>query len=856
MDFKPVFEDSEPKHRSLPRLAAEDGSIAEEVVTPPVVMDEGDEDEVSSSSSASNHELEGPGWHGWIFALAPLLAVVLGGAYAAWARGMAALLLGGVMLAFPVRRRLPKVALIALAGAVLAPLLAFLPQSFHGAMPWRETLVNDWGLQLGKMATPQPWVTFESWAYFATGMLWLAWCIGRGFSQAQRSTMVRALAAGGVVICWLTIVEHLKLVPITWWPRHQDWGEGFGPFPNRNHISGLAAITSVLCAAAAYDANRRKERLWLFYIIGFFLPATAIFMNTSRAGLILLFLGMTLWLGFSAMRRGFFRKMAVAASVVLMIVTTLYVSRGGVSTRLQGGSTSLMQMDTRSTLYRHTLQITSAAPWLGMGFGNFDTVFAIATGTHEPVLPHDPRMRALHPESSALTILAEGGLSTLVPCLLLLAWLLRASGPWFGKKSKDRARRNDRRTRNSAAICVLLALVHGTFDVPMSNLAFFAVVSLLAATSIRPRRLPTASSIVDKSLMGAAGLAVITLGIAWMLVAFGNPVLPGSSSARMLRMKARELANSGAAVDALPLIDRAIAMRPLDFTLYFERAEIRLVLRQGYDSALLDFSRARAIEPFYAYMCYTEGLRWLASPRPENAILGWREFLRRFPAAGPGQHGYYRQMINHAVNVPELREQVWKLASGKLDLQLDYLSSVNTREDFDLCLREILARTPDLGTLESSQRIILFDMWGRLGDQDALMAAIESNKAWERDGGWKLLAAHYAKKSDFKRACELASIYLPSLLRTIPGTSTDVQALERAFLFNPLDARLGIDLFQAYKNRNELDMAIRTLEKVRNTTNPPAYLHQELAAIYMAKEDFRRAWESFSQAMSQPGNNH
>ena len=121
--------------------------------------------------------------------------------------------------------------------------------------------------------------------------------------------------------------------------------------------------------------------------------------------------------------------------------------------------------------------------------------------------------------------------------------------------------------------------------------------------------------------------------------------------------------------------------------------------------------------------------------------------------------------------------------------------------------------------------------------------------------GWKLLAAHYAKKSDFKRACELASIYLPSLLRTVPGTSTDVQALERAFLFNPLDARLGIDLFQAYKNRNELDMAIRTLEKVRSTSNPPAYLHQELAAIYMAKEDFRRVWESFSQAMNQPGNN-
>jgi tetratricopeptide (TPR) repeat protein len=180
---------------------------------------------------------------------------------------------------------------------------------------------------------------------------------------------------------------------------------------------------------------------------------------------------------------------------------------------------------------------------------------------------------------------------------------------------------------------------------------------------------------------------------------------------------------------------------------------------------------------------------------------------------------------------------------------------VNTREDFDLCLREILSRTPDLATLESSQRVILFDLWSRFGDQEALMAAIESNKTWERDGGWKLLATHYAKKSDFKRACDLAAIYLPSLLRTAPGTSTDVRALERAFLFNPLDPRLGIELFQAYKNRNEFDLALRTLEKVRNATNPPAYIYQEMAAIYMTKEDFRRAWESFNQAMSQPVNN-
>lgn len=856
MEFKTSFENSESEQRSMPRLAAEDGSIAEAFTIQQGIKEVDADDGVPADAPGNQHELEGPIWHAWVFALAPLLAVLLGGAYYPWARGMAALLLGLVMLAFPVRRRLPKMVLIALVGVMLAPLLAFLPQSISGTMPWRDTLTDEWGLQLGNRFTPQPWVTFEAWAGFASGMLWLSWCIGRGFSQDQRSTIVRVLAGGGIVICGLTILEGLKLLPIHWWPRHTDWGHGFGPFPNRNHISSLAAITSVLCAASAYEVNRRKERSWILFALGFFVPAAVIFMNTSRAGLILLFVGMTLWLGLSAMRRGFFRKMAVTTSIVLMIVTTLFVSQGGVLNRMQeGGSAALMQSGTRATLYRHTLQITSAAPWLGMGFGNFDTVFAIASGNHDPVLTHDPRSRALHPESTVLTLLAEGGLSTFIPCLLLIVWLLRSSGPWVGKKTKDRSRRHDRRIRNSAAIGVLLGLLHSAVDVPMSNLAFFAVIALLAGTAVRPRHLPHDSSLLDKSLMVGAGGALMGLGLAWTMVAFGNPVLPGSSSARMLRMKARDLANSGAATDALPLIDRAISMRPLDFTLYFERAEIRLVLRQDYDSALLDFTRARMLEPFYAYMCYTEGLAWLASPQPENAILGWREFLRRFPAAGPGVHGYYRQMINHTIQFPELREQVWKLSGNKTELQLDYLTSVSTREEFERCLREILLRSPDLTNLETIQRTTLFDLWSRLGDPDTLMAAIESNKSWERDGGWKLLSAHYAGKSDFKRACELASIYLPSLLRTTPGTSMDVQALERAFLFNPLDARLGVDLFQAYKNRNELDLAIRTLEKVRSTPHPPAYLHQEMAAIHMAKEDYRRAWECFNQAMSQPVNN-
>lgn len=852
MELRPNFEATpEPRHRSKPRLASEDGSVP--IEDAPEVAATVDEEAAEDQETGDDFEMEGPGWHGWIFAGVPLLVVLLGAGREAWSRGLAGLLLGAVMIVFPARRRLPRLAMAGLLGALLAPLLAYLPASFHAAMPWREVLESTWGLKLGSFVTPQPWVTFEAWILFAVTILWLGWNLSRGYSQIQRRVMMRVLAAGGVVLCWLTLMDHLKLMPVPWWPRRVEWGFGFGPFANRNHLSSLAAITCMLCAASAYEANRRKERMWIFYAIGFLVPCAAIFANSSRAGLVLLFLGMTLWLGFSAMRRGFFKKMAVTASVVMMVLAAMYVSRGGLSKRIKSDEHGgLVSSEARLAYYRDSLQVVGSAPWLGMGLGSFDTIFPIATGTQDPVLPQDPRNLALHPESDVIWLLFEGGLATLAPVCLLFYWLATATGPWVGKKSKERSRRQDRRIRNTAAIGVLLAITHGFFDVPNHGQAYSAVVAVLAGIAVRPRSLPHASRLPERGLGMVAGLAIMAAGGCWLLVSLGKPVLPGSSSAQMLRNRAVELANSGSAADALELYNQAIAMRPLDFQLYFERAETHLLLRKGNEQALKDFSIARSLQPHNAYMCYKEGVTWL-SYRPEYAILGWREFLKRFPEAAAGRHGYYWAIVDQSRLFPELRAQVWKLADS-LELKIEFLNSVTTREDFELCLKDILARQPDLAALESAQRMSLFQMWQRLGDEESLMAAIESNKTWERDGGWKLLSAHYAKESDFRRACEIAAIYLPSLIRTTPGTSTDIQALERAFLFNPLDARLGIDLFQAYKSRGDLDAAIRTLEKVKNCMHPPAYLHQEMAALFVAKEDFRRAWEHYRAASEQKSN--
>lgn len=801
---------------------------------------ESEEDSKEDNDAGSDYELPGPVWQGWLFGLVPLLVIVFGAGREAWSKGFAAVLVALLLLVFPARRKLPAVATLCLLGALLAPLLSFLPSSWQVLQPeWRTSLENDWGITLSKTMTPQAWVTWEAWLFFATCMAWLGWCVTRGFSSAQRRGLLQMLTLGGVCICALSILERQHVLMFPWWPRHfMVWGEGFGPFANRNHTSSLAAILCLLSAAAAYDAHRRKSRMWAVYALGLLLPLACIFINTSKAGVVLLFVGFTTWFGTVAMRKGFFQKMTMAATLICVIATLIVMSEGGLSTRLKSGE--FTTTGARGTLFMETLSMATHAPWLGVGLGNFDTVFPLLTSMHEP------RSRFLHPESDLLWLLAEGGLLTLVPAVLLILWIFNATGPWFGKKKKGASSRLDRRLRNVAAIAFGLGALHGLGDVPNHSLGYALFLALLAGMAVRPRRLRHESGWAGRLAFRAAGLGILAAGYGWIGVALGHGTLPGTSSAQALRARANQRVDSGSLADAMPLMNEALRLRPLSFEMYYERARLRLLAGGSKEEALMDFSRSRALEPHYAAMCYLEGVTWTQFD-PQYAVIAWREFLRRFPAAAPGIYGHFRQMLNYANQHPQLREPLWSLADSS-DLKLDFLASVTTREEFDRCLQSLLSLPSKLDGLDPRQRETLFEMWGRIGDEKALIASLETNKKW-RDDGWRQLATYYARNSDFRSACQTAAAYLPSLNRSTPGGAADIASLERALLYNPMDARVGIDLFQAQKNSGDIDGAIRTLEKVSRLAAPPTYVRQELAALNAAKGDYRRAWEHYQEAM-------
>lgn len=839
-----------PKTTAVPVLVNDAAEIEASgpVLLPPEDADEmTPEDTLEASNQRDNeddegdqsgYDLPGPAWQGCVFALLPVLICFFGAGRETWAKGLAAACLGIVMLVFPVRKRLPRLVELALLAVVLAPLLAFLPEHWLQESPaWRTRLAQDWGIAMSGSLSPQASVTFEMWVTLALFTSWLWWCLSRGFSKEQRRVMLQVLGAGGVMLCLFSILEGAGWLKMPWWPRRPEWGNAFGPFANRNHISSIAAITTVLCAACAYDAHRQKSRLWACFTLMLLIPVACIFTNTSRAGVVLLFLGITAWLGTSAMGRGFFKKMTVTASLVLIISTLLVISSGGLSARMQAQGTEALMTDRgRTTIYLKTLDMILSAPWLGQGLGNFDAVFPQFSGLY------NLRERPIHPESDLLWLLAEGGLLTVLPCLIVLAWIYSATGPWFKRKRKRRSSgsRGDQRLRNAAAIAFGLSALHGVMDVPFHGLGYFSFLALLAGVSLRPRRLPLPSFWWTRASFRVAGAGAFLLGLGWVATSQGRLIIPGKSAAENLRLRANQMTASGSFADALKFQNAALVQTPMDFSLYYERARTRLYLRQQPQEALADFSRARVLEPNNTDMCYREGLMWLDF-KPEYAIIPWREIMNRWPGY------YYGTLLSHTEAHPELKQPLWNLAST-VELKLTFLGFITKREDFESCLRSLLTQQPELEGMEPALRERLFNLWYQMGDQTALISALETNRKW-RDDGWRILAAHYARNSDFQRACQTVAPYLPSVARTAPGTSTDIPALERALLYNPTDAMRGIDLFQAQKNQGDIDGALRTLEKVSTIPNAPSYVRQEIASLYIMKQDFRRAWEHLREAM-------
>lgn len=797
----------------------------------------------ASAVSSAIDEGEAP-WRAWLYALTGPAVIACGVGAEPWTWTMMFALMGFVLLLAPPRVRLARLPSLLMLVLAVLPLAGLLPAAWFGPLPeWRRLLLEAWSTPLPGTYSAQPSATLEAWLTLACGLGWLAACLGQNFSDNERSLLLRVLASAIMVLALLSLAEPYTGWCPPWWPRHpQRWGDGFGPFTNRNHSSSLFALGSVLAASAAYDGFRRHRRGWPIHLAGLVAMLAAVFVNSSRAGILLALLGLILWIATAALRHGLFRKLAVTGAILLVAVALVLAARGGAGTRLR----NLAELDSsapglRLELAREGTRIVSQAPLLGLGLGNFSAIYPMVTSLHHPVY------HVLHPESDAVWLLVEGGMLLLLPAALLAAWLI-AAGPWSSGGDSGRGHRSALRLRRAAAIAVLLALLHGLVDVPNHRLAYFLGIAVLAAVAVNPHWRRGPADWLTRAACRVAGLAMLGVAVVYAGQDRGWWVPELESSTELLHRRAVIASANRRHNEAYELADRAVAISPLNFRMYYLRAQLALQLRLSPDEALLDFGRARALEPGYAGICFEEGMYWLGF-RPLFAIIPWRECLRRDPEGSAGPHGHYQLMLNQMGRHPELVDPLWQLAD-RLELQVLYLNSAPGGELWQDRLEKVLSQNPQLQLADKALLKTLFDAWGSRGDRARLVKLLSAHPEW-LPYGWRHLAEEHAGAGRHREAFELAAAQVPPPPRATSLHATDVPRLERVVLMNPNDPRPAVELYHALCAAGDFKQALRVLEKVARLPNAPPFLPIELAHAHARLGDYERAWQVFSAHLGQ-----
>jgi len=793
-----------------------------------------------------------PYWRAWVYGIVVMAVVYFGSAREPWARGLALLLMGGAMVIAPPRIKLSPLPSLALVILALVPGLGLLPASWFGGIEsWRQVLGSEWGITMPATHSPEWRVTLEAWLVTVVGVAWFWCCMAQNFSDGGRRLMLRILCLAVLPLAVLSLLDWTGWVDIFWWPRgHGDASSrdflGFGPFANQNHTSSMFAWMSVLCAAATVDAFKNRSRLWMLFSGGIFLLLGCILVNSSRAGLLLFFTGMTLWLATTAMKRGFLRKVVVSVALMVSVLSVAVVSGGRVGERLvEKPLGAALTSDLRFWLAGQVMDASAHAPWTGRGLGVFDQVFPqVCAGFF-------PDARTMHPESDLLWIYFEGGLFFVLPCLVLVAWLFRTTGPWMAsrrKKKHSRDSRSGRRVRRAFGIAAGLALLHGIFDIPLHNLGYFVVFAAVAAQAVRGRYLTARIHPAVALAFRGAGAAIAAWGLLWLAFSLGFTEVTTASGATLLHDRAVAESERGQRTEAMRLINHAIELTPLQYRWYFLRAQLHLIMRQGSAAALEDFGRVRALEPHYGPVCFEEGRYWLHFD-PPMALIAWKEGMRRYPLRFANAMPRFQEIVIEAASYPEIRQQLWKVAD-RPSLQLVFLSQMQAGDFWLACQKEFLAQHPALAGLNEPQMRFFFRLWQKKGDLKEMIRYLQENPALQQFG-WQAMAQDLAAAGKFEEAYKLAARFIPATARSASLAAADIPRLERAYVLNPIDPLPGVELYYAQRTAGDLKSARRTLERVMELPTSPGFLRREMASVLAESGDLRAAWEVMQGMLEQ-----
>ena len=755
-------------------------------------------------------------------ALLPILACFLGGATQKWGEGIVVAFLGLYLLAFPPRFSLGALTNLVLVLLFVLAAIAFLPAGWFFEPRWRAAFINDFAIQIPSTLSPQPWITLSCLISFAAGLSWLYAVCSQELELREVRSQLRLFTIGIVALAAVCVLLHLAHTTVPFWHNERN----FGPFPNRNQTGDLFGLAAIMILACGQDDIRKGKRRWVIWIAGLAIVVAALILNFSRAGIGILIAGSAFWLGAFALRKRSPSRLALGFSFLLLLLTALLLFGGQTFERfhLRGFGDTGLTTDFRWRIFHDVFQMIHDSPWCGIGFGNFEGVFAIFRDASLS------DRRALHPESDWLWLWTEAGWLAVLVALAALVLIIRRVFPL--------REGTNQRYRLASLIAILLFAIHGIVDVSGHRVGTaFAAAFLLGLSLHRPFSLK--ASRLMSILFRFVGLILLIGGASWFVAGRGQKLLPSSVGVS----NAKDLAtitNRGLNFpETITLTTRALDWAPLDWQLYFSRAVAEAEMKQPAD-ALDDFRRARFLEPISYEVPLAEGNIWLRS-QPVLAATAWREALRR---AGPQRPGVYSSMLTRAsLQSPEVSQILEAVGLSEHDLALPYLSRI-TGEPFRHALAQVLRNDPNLQSFTETEKIALFALWSERGDPAELSEAVKQHPDW-LNYAWLGLAKHHASQGDFRAAYELTQRYGNPVALPRVATDSSVEELEKRFHAAPDNYGFAYALYRAQMQKGRIDDALLTARHFSERPNSPAYFHFLEAQCWAEKQNWERAWNAW-----------
>jgi O-antigen ligase len=755
-------------------------------------------------------------------ALLPVLACFLGGATQKWEEGLVITLLALYLLVRPPRFSLGALTNLVLLTLFILAVVAFLPARWFFQPEWRATFVNDFGIQLTSTLTPQPWLTLSYLVSFAAGLSWLYVVSTQDLELREARFQLRLFTGGIALLAAICSAFYLAHTTLPFWHNEQN----FGPFPNRNQTGDLFGLTAIMILACGQDDLRKRRKRWIVWILGLVLVVTAIVLNFSRSGIGVLVAGSAFWLGAFAFRQRSPLRLALGVSFLILLLTALLLFGEQIFERfhLRDFGSAGISTNFRWRIFHDTFRLIRNSPWCGIGFGNFESIFAIFRDASLS------DRRALHPESDWLWLWTELGWLAVVLAIVGIALFVSRVFPLRQGTNQG--------YRLAALIAALLFAIHGIVDVSGHRVgSAFAAVFLLGLARHRPLSLKTSQWV--SILFRVFGLILLAAGLSLVVAARSEKLLPGSvgvSSAKQLSAVADREDNFS---EISALTTRALRWAPLDWQLYSARAIAEVELKQ-MTNAVDDFRRARFLEPIAYEVPLTEGNAWLPY-RPVLAVTAWREALRR---AGPLRPGVYTSMLSDAsLRSPEISPILEAIGLNEHDLALPYLNRVSDAS-FNRALAQLLRNDPDLQSFSETEKLALFAVWSERGDPEGISPAIEQHPDWLRYA-WLGMAKYKASKNDFRAGYGLTQRYGEPVALPRVATNFSLQDLEKRFAAAPNNHGVGYELYRAQMQNGRVDDALLTARHFSEQPNSPAYFHFLEAQCWAEKQNWERAWNAW-----------